>query len=78
MRPGAVHGHFTRLRLLQQPGSILNLIAALTVLGTAALAAIEASYIGMGRGKPRNGPVAPFFCMLLCWVVIYPVSLISS
>ena len=68
--------------LIQGPGSTLMGLVCATVLGTAVLAAVEASQIGMGsatdidkRGKRRSGPVAWFFVMTLLWLLGYPMYL---
>jgi UDP-N-acetylmuramyl pentapeptide phosphotransferase/UDP-N-acetylglucosamine-1-phosphate transferase len=70
------------MNLLEGPGSKLNLLTAVTILGTAILAAIEGNKLGMGspsdlnkKGKKNSGPVAWFFLMVLLWVIAYPVYL---
>ena len=70
------------MNLFQNPGSTLNLLGLLTILGTAALAAGEASRLGMGsatdlnpKGKRREGPAHWFFGLLLLWILAYPFYL---
>lgn len=70
------------MNLLESPGSKLNLLMAVTILGTAILAAIEGSKLGMGnlsdlnkKGKKNSGPAAWFFLMILLWIIAYPVYL---
>jgi len=70
------------MNLLESPGSKLNLLMVITILGTAILAAIEGSKLGMGKpsdlnkkGKKNSGPVAWFFLMVLLWIIAYPFYL---
>lgn len=69
------------LNLLQQPGSKLNMILAATVVGTALLAAVEASQLGwvVRVTSPQKGDVVqarlPGFFLLLLWIVAYPAYL---
>lgn len=70
------------MNLLEGPGSKLNLLTAVTLLGTAILAAIEGNKLGMGnpsdlnkKGKKNSGPIAWFFLMILLWAIAYPVYL---
>ena len=65
------------MSLLQRPGDTMSLIMLATVLGTAIIAAVEASKLGMvgDRKKGTYGPVAWFFLITLLWVVCYPVYL---
>jgi len=62
------------LTLFQSPGEKLTLIIVGTVIGTAIVAAMEASKLGMSedRDKGTYGPAAWFFVILLFWVVGYP------
>lgn len=70
------------MNLLESPGSKLNFLTIATIIGTAILAAIEGSKLGMGNpsdlnknGKKNSGPVAWFFLMVLLWVIAYPMYL---
>ena len=70
------------MTLLEGPRSKLYLLAAITVLGTAILAAIESSKLGIGNssdlteeGKKKTGPVEWFIFMILVWIFAYPVYL---
>ena len=65
------------MNLLQSPDSKLALIMAATVLGTAIVAAMEASKAGMVTDRDRGSysPTAWFFLIVLLWFVTYPVYL---
>ena len=72
-----IWGWVSNMSLLQSPGSSLSLIMLVTVLGTATLAAVEASKLGMTSDRKAGsyGPVAWFFIIFLLWIVGYPVYL---
>ena len=70
------------MNLLQMPGSKLVGLAVLTIVGTGALAAIEADRLGVGSpedttesGVRRSGPIAWFLFITLLWVIGYPAYL---
>jgi len=65
------------MNLFQSPGDTMSLIMLLTVLGTAIVAAMEASKVGMqsDRKKGTYSPTAWFFIITLLWIVGYPVYL---
>jgi len=70
------------MNLLQMPGSKLMGLMVLTIVGTGALAAIEADRLGVGSpedttesGVRRSGPIAWFLFIALLWVVGYPAYL---
>ncbi len=65
------------MNLLQSPSSALGLILIGTILGTATLAAMEASKLSMMSDKPKGAysPTAWFFIISLLWIVGYPVYL---
>src|SRR5260370_30782763 len=65
------------MNLLQNPTQALNAIVGLTIVATAALAAIEASQLGIGAGGKESGPIAWFFFVALLWVIGYPAYLWS-
>lgn len=67
------------MNLLQQPGNTMNLIMVATILGTAAVAAMEASKVGMvpDRQKSSYSPTAWFFLITLFWIVGYPAYLLK-
>jgi hypothetical protein len=67
------------MNLLQSPGSTLTLIGVATVLATAALAAMEASKVGMTRDKAKgtHNPATWFFMIALLWIVGYPAYLLK-
>ena len=67
------------MALIQNPGSTLNLLVVVTVVGTAILAAAEAKQVGAGsnvdltpKGRKRSGPVSWFAVTLVLWVVGFP------
>lgn len=62
------------LNLLQSPGEKLSLILVSTIVGTAIVAAMEASKANMktDRLEGTYGPVAWFLIFILLWVVGYP------
>jgi hypothetical protein len=67
------------MNLLQSPGSTLSLIMIATVMGTAIIAAMEASKTGMKADK-KNGTYSPtgwFFIIALLWIVGYPMYLLK-
>ena len=65
------------MNLLQSPGDTMALIMLATVLGTAIVAAMEASKVGMksDRKKGTYSPTAWFFIITLVWIIGYPVYL---
>lgn len=65
------------MNLLQSPGSTMALIMIATILGTAIVAAMEASKVGMksDREKGTYSPTAWFFIISLLWIIGYPVYL---
>lgn len=65
------------MNLLQSPGSKLDAIAVMTIVGTAIIAAMEAAKVGMvsDRTKGSYSPVAWFFLITLLWIVGYPAYL---
>lgn len=65
------------MNLLQSPGDTMALIMLATVLGTAIVAAMEASKVGMksDRKKGTYSPTAWFFIIALLWIIGYPVYL---
>lgn len=65
------------MNLLQSPGDTMALIMLATVLGTAIVAAMEASKVGMksDRKKGTYGSTAWFFIISLLWIIGYPVYL---
>lgn len=65
------------MNLLQSPGSTLDFIMIATVLGTAVVAAMEASKVGMKSDKKLGtySPTAWFFIIVLIWIIGYPVYL---
>lgn len=67
------------MNLLQSPGGTLTLIAVATLLGTATVAAMEASKLGMQRDKEKgtHNAVAWFFLITLLWIVGYPAYLLK-
>ena len=67
------------MNLLQSPGDTLTLIMLSTVLGTAIVAAMEASKAGMvsDRKKGTYSPTAWFFIITLLWIVGYPAYLLK-
>ena len=62
------------MRLIDGPGSKIQLIAATVVMGTAVIAAIEAGALGMVRDKNRGtySPITWFFALILVWFIAYP------
>lgn len=65
------------LNLFQSPGSKMALIMVATVVGTAIVAALEASKLGAvsDRNKGTYSPTAWFFIIALLWIIGYPVYL---
>ncbi|MEO8905498.1 MAG: DUF4339 domain-containing protein [Polyangiaceae bacterium] len=68
------------MNMFQKPGDTLAVLALGTVVGTAILAAVEASSLGMGtaldsRGKKGTGPVSWFLALCLFWVLGFPYYL---
>lgn len=65
------------MNLLQSPGSTMTLIMLATVLGTAIVAAMEASKVGMKSDKTKGtySPTAWFYIITLLWIIGYPVYL---
>lgn len=65
------------MNLLQSPGDTMALLMLATVLGTAIVAAMEASKVGMksDRKKGTYSATAWFFIITLLWIIGYPVYL---
>jgi hypothetical protein len=65
------------MNLLQSPGDTMALIMLATVLGTAVVAAMEASKVGMksDRKKGTYSPTSWFFIITLLWIIGYPAYL---
>ena len=65
------------MNLLQSPSNTMNLILITTVVGTAIVAAMEASKVGMksDRKKDTYSPTVWFFLIILMWIVTYPAYL---
>jgi hypothetical protein len=70
------------MNLLQNPSSTLQMLVILTIVGTAALGAIEANQLGIGNdldvtknGKKRSGPAQWFVFMLVMWILGFPMYL---
>jgi len=65
------------MNMLQSPGDTLTLLMLVTVLGTAIVAAMEASKVGMksDRKKGTYSATAWFFLIALLWIICYPVYL---
>ena len=65
------------MNLLQSPGNTMALLMVATVLGTAIVAAMEASKVGMksDRKKGTYSPTAWFFVITFLWIIGYPVYL---
>jgi len=67
------------MNLLESPRSKLYLLAAITVLGTAILAAIEGSKLGIGSpsdltkdGERKVDVIESFIFMVFLWIIGYP------
>jgi predicted Zn finger-like uncharacterized protein len=62
------------MNLLQSPGSTMALILIATILGTAIVAAMEASKVKMksDRKKGSYSPTAWFFIISFIWLIGYP------
>ncbi len=65
------------MNMLQSPGQALAMVGVFTIAGTALIAAIEASQVGMvsDRKKGTYSPLAWFFIVLLIWIIGYPAYL---
>jgi hypothetical protein len=65
------------MNLFQSPGNTMTLLMLATVLGTAIVAAMEASKAGMksDRKKGTYSATAWFFIITLFWIIGYPVYL---
>jgi len=65
------------MNLLQSPGDTLSLLMLATILGTAYVASLEASKVGMksDRKEGTYSPTAWFFIITFMWIVGYPVYL---
>jgi hypothetical protein len=68
------------MTILNDPGTALSTIAIIVVIGTAIIAAVEASNLKMGsfedlkpNGKKRDGPIAWALSLSLLWFVTYPM-----
>jgi len=67
----------SNMNLLQSPSSKMALLMLVTVLGTAIVAGMEASKVGMksDRKKGIYSATGWFFMITLLWIVGYPVYL---
>ncbi len=65
------------MSLLQSPGGTLSLLMLTTILGTALVASMEASKVGMksDRKKGTYSPTAWFFIITFMWIIGYPIYL---
>lgn len=65
------------MTLLDAPESAMALIMIATVLGTAIVASMEASKLGMkgDRKKGSYSPTAWFFILSFIWIIGYPIYL---
>ena len=65
------------MNLLQSPGDTLALLMLTTIIGTAFVASMEASKVGMksDRKKGTYSPTAWFFIITFMWIIGYPVYL---
>ena len=63
------------MALIQNPGSILNMIGIGTIFSTAILAYIEASQLGFGSQKKETKPIIYFIGVVLLWIIVYPLYL---
>ena len=70
------------MNLLQNPSSTLQMLVILTIVGTAALGAVEANQLGIGNdldtaknGKKRSGPAQWFVFILAMWILGFPMYL---
>lgn len=70
------------MNLLQDPQSTLMLLTVMTLLVTGALAAVEASRLGIGapadrdeHGRKRSGPATWFVFHVVLWIVAFPAYL---
>ena len=65
------------MNLLDSPSSTMVLLMLITIIGTAIVAAMEASKAGMvsDRKKGTYSPTAWFFIITMIWIVGYPVYL---
>lgn len=66
----------------RDPGAALILVALGTVLVTAALIALDAAQLGMGRirnadGKLDSGPLSWLVAAVFLWIVVYPSYLFT-
>jgi hypothetical protein len=67
------------MNLLQDPASTLMVITVVTILATGAIAAVEASQLGIGadtdrdtKGRKRSGPGLWFVFHLVLWILAFP------
>jgi len=67
------------MNLFQSPGDTMALLMLATVLGTAIVAAMEASKVGMvtDRKKGLYSPTAWFFLISFLWFIGYPAYLLK-
>jgi uncharacterized protein (DUF983 family) len=67
----------SQMTVLQSPEAVMGLISIATVLGTAGVAAQEASKVGMmsDKTKATYSPTAWFFIIALLWIIGYPAYL---
>lgn len=72
-----IWGWVSGMNLLQSPGNTVALLMIATILGTAIVAAMEASKLGMksDRNKGTYSPTAWFFIISGMWIIGYPVYL---
>lgn len=65
------------MNLFQRPSNTMALLMLVTVLGTAIVAAMEASKVGMksDRKKGTYSATAWFFIITFIWIIGYPVYL---
>lgn len=72
-----IWGWVTGLNLFQSPGSKMSLLLIATILGTAIVAAMEASKIGMksNRKKGTYSAIKWFFVLVCIWGIAYPMYL---
>jgi hypothetical protein len=65
------------MSLLESPGSHLAFIAAASIFGTAVLAALEATKVGMKTDKSKGtyDGTSWFFVIVLFWIIGYPAYL---
>jgi hypothetical protein len=72
-----VWGWVGSMNLFQDPAGSLFVLSLITIVGTSALVAAEASLLGMGKrpgsnGKNESGPVGWFIACALLWFLAFP------